>query len=151
MAEVRPGHATGEFDRLEHRATVLLVDDDSAVRSAVNDFLDEEGFAIVSATNGSEALNILQAGLRPNVILLDVLMPVMDGWDFRATQLANPLLRDIPVIVMSASGFGHGTICHQLNATDVLAKPLELGLLLETLRRVCGLENPGQSSSNSSA
>jgi CheY-like chemotaxis protein len=80
-------------------------------------------------------------------ILLDILMPVMDGWDFRAAQLADPGLREIPVIVMSASGFGRDTIRTQLKTFDVVPKPLELDAFLKTVRQACGLEDDEPSSS----
>jgi len=119
-------------------ATVLLVDDDQAILDGVGEFLGEEGFKVVAADNGAAALAHLRAGLRADVILLDVMMPVMDGWDFRASQLADPALREIPVIVISASGFARETIGTQLKAYEVLAKPLELGHFLKTVRDVCG-------------
>ena len=103
MAESRSKHATAEIDRPEVPASILLVDDDPDIRSAVKEFLHHEGFTVVPAPNGADALNTLRTGFRPNVIVLDIMMPVMDGWDFRAAQLADPSLRDIPVIVISAS------------------------------------------------
>ena len=128
-------------------ATVLLVDDDPAIRSAVKDFLHDEGYTVVSATNGADALNVLRTGLRADVILLDIMMPEMDGWDFRATQLADPALRDIPVVVISASGFAPDTIRKQLKAYEVLGKPLQLGHFLQTLKAACGLVDSEPSAS----
>ena len=128
-------------------ATVLLVDDDQAIIDGVGEFLGEEGFKVVAAGNGAEALGCLRAGLRADVILLDVMMPVMDGWDFRAAQLADPALREIPVIVISASGFARETIGRQLKAYEVLAKPLELGHFLKAVRDVCGRGDSDQGSS----
>lgn len=149
MTEARTPRTTVELGPPEVPARVLLVDDDPAIVSAVSDFLQEEGFKVVSATNGAEALSCLRAGLRADVILLDVVMPVMDGWDFRASQLADPALRDIPIVVISASGFARDTLRRQLKAHDVLPKPLELGQFLQTLKDVCGVDDPEQSSSNS--
>jgi len=90
MAESRSKHATAEIDRPEVPASILLVDDDPDIRSAVKEFLHHEGFTVVPAPNGADALNTLRTGFRPNVIVLDIMMPVMDGWDFRAAQLADP-------------------------------------------------------------
>jgi CheY-like chemotaxis protein len=143
------GRATPGTVELGPLGTVLLVDDDPAILDAVSDFLSEEGFRVVVAPNGMDALRQLRAGLRPDVILLDVMMPVMDGWDFRALQLADPALRDIPVVVISASCFSLETIRHQLRTRDVFPKPIELGHFLQALRDACGLEKSEPSSSNS--
>jgi CheY-like chemotaxis protein len=74
------------------------------------------------------------------------MMPVMDGWDFRAAQLRDPALSDIPVVVISASGFGRDTIRQQLRAYEVFSKPLEVRQFLRTVRQACGLERSGSSS-----
>jgi len=118
-------------------AKVLLVDDDFAILDGVSDFLESEGFSVVPASNGLEALNRLRSGLRVDAIVLDVMMPMMDGWDFRAEQLADPSLRDTPVVVISASGFTRRTLQQQFKAYDVLLKPLELGGFLRALRGAC--------------
>ena len=148
MAESRSKHATAEFDRPEVPASVLLVDDDPDIRSAVKEFLHHEGFTVVPAPNGADALNTLRTGFRPNVIVLDIMMPVMDGWDFRAAQLADPSLRDIPVIVISASGFGRDTLRSQLNTFDVVSKPIELDDFLKAVRQACGFDDVDPSSSS---
>jgi len=118
-------------------AKVLLIDDDFAILDGVSDFLESEGFSVVPASNGLEALNRLRSGLRVDAIVLDVMMPMMDGWDFRAEQLADPSLRDTPVVVISACGFTRRTLQQQFKAYDVLLKPLELGGFLRALRRAC--------------
>jgi CheY-like chemotaxis protein len=148
MAESRSRHATAEIDRPEVPASVLLVDDDADVRNAVKEFLHDEGFTVVSAMNGADALNTLRTGFRPNVIVLDIMMPVMDGWDFRAAQLADTALREIPVIVISASGFGRDTIRSQLNTFEVVSKPIELDDFLKAVRQACGFEEAERSSSS---
>ena len=75
------------------------------------------------------------------------MMPVMDGWDFRTAQLADPVLQDIPVVAITASGFARSTIGAQLKVYDVFAKPLELRRFLETLKELCGLCDSGENSS----
>src|SRR5437763_11475852 len=97
--------STAELPPPEAGGRVLLVDDDFAIIDGVSEFLESEGFSVVSASNGIDALNQLRSGVRVDAIILDVMMPMMDGWDFHAEQLANPALRDIPVVVISASGF----------------------------------------------
>ena len=127
---------------------VLLVDDDFAILDGVSDFLESEGFSVVSASNGIDALNQLRSGLRVDVIVLDVMMPMMDGWDFRAEQLADPSLRDTPVVVISACGFARDTLHQQFKAYEVLSKPLELVGFLRALRDACGGSDPGSTSSS---
>jgi CheY-like chemotaxis protein len=147
MAETRGPRTTLEIEPPAAAATVLIVDDDQAILDSVGEFLRADGFVVVTAANGAEALAHLRAGLGADVILLDVMMPVMDGWDFRTEQLADPAIKDIPVVAISASGFARSTIGAQLKAYDVFAKPLELSRFVETVREVCGLRDSGQGSS----
>jgi CheY-like chemotaxis protein len=147
MTENRVTRSALEIQPPADPATVLIVDDDRAILDGIGEFLRGEGFSVVTTGNGAEALARLRDGLRADVILLDVLMPVMDGWDFRAEQLADPRLRDVPVVVISASGFARETLGEQLKTHDVFAKPLDLGRFLATLRAVCGGDDSGQSSS----
>jgi len=116
---------------------VLLVDDDFGILDGLSDFLESEGFSVVPASNGIDALSHLRTGLHVDVIVLDVMMPMMDGWDFRAEQLADPSLRDIPVVVISASGYTRDTLQRQFYARDVLPKPLELEAFLRALNGIC--------------
>jgi CheY-like chemotaxis protein len=139
---------TVELSPGESVAKVLLVDDDFAIIDGVSDFLESEGFAVATASNGIDALNQLRSGLRVDVIVLDVMMPVMDGWDFRAEQLADPSLRDTPVVVISASGFSRDTLQRQLYASDVLPKPLDLDGFLRALNTVCGGSASGSTPSS---
>jgi len=127
---------------------VLLVDDDFGILDGLSDFLENEGFAVVPASNGIDALNQLRSGLRVGVIVLDVMMPMMDGWDFRAEQLADPSLRDIPVVVISASGFAQDNLQRQFYAREVLSKPLELDRFLQALKGICGSSDAGARSSS---
>ena len=115
----------------------MFIDDDFVILDGVSDFLESEGFSVVPASNGLEALNRLRSGLRVDAIVLDVMMPMMDGWDFRAEQLADPALRDTPVVVISASGFTRRTLQQQFKAYEVLLKPLELAGFLRALRGAC--------------
>ncbi len=81
---------------------VLLLEDNPDTNEALVGFLTLAGFDVVPAYDGAEALALLRDGLRPDVIVFDLAMPVMDGYTFRATQLADPALADIPAIVFSA-------------------------------------------------
>ncbi len=114
--------------------TVLVVDDDQDIRDALCELLREEGYRAVSVGNGEEALLYLSSRERPCVILLDLMMPIMDGWEFRRRQQNDPDLAKIPVVVITAAGsFGASSIA----AERVLAKPLQLEQILEALRQYC--------------
>ena len=148
MTKSRATRATVELPPPGAAARVLLVDDDFGILDGVADLLEGEGFAVVSASNGIDALNHLRSGLRVNLIVLDVMMPMMDGWDFRAEQLGDPSFRDIPVVVISACGFTRDTLQHQFKAYDVLAKPLDLECFSRVLKSVCGGGNTGSAASS---
>lgn len=84
--------------------TVLLVDDDYDIRTVLSEVLEQEGFVVGVATNGQEAIAYLENNPGPSLILLDLMMPVMNGFEFRDFQMANTAWAKIPVIVMSADG-----------------------------------------------
>ena len=117
--------------------TLLVVDDDANIARALSNLLEDEGYRVVAAENGKRGLELVEAGLRPNAIILDLMMPVMDGWDFRAEQLKDPAIRETPVIVLTATGFSRRTIREQFGGVEYLAKPPSTDHLLDTLRRVC--------------
>lgn len=150
MTERGPFRSPTELPPPVAPAKVLLIDDDFAIIDAVSELLEGEGFSVVAATNGIDALNQLRSGLRFEVIVLDVMMPTMDGWDFRAEQLADPSLRNIPVVIISASGFSRETLQRQFYAYDVLPKPLDVDGFLGALRAVCGGSGAGSTSSSTS-
>ena len=87
----------------DRRPTVLLVNDDPDASEALGCLLEYEGYRVESAEDGREALQKLRAGLEPSIILLDLIMPVMDGYQFRAEQLKDRDLAGIPIIVYSAA------------------------------------------------
>ena len=82
---------------------VLIVDDDAEVAEEIATFLSDQGFVTEVAPNGGQAIARLREGMRPDLILLDLMMPIMDGWEFRAFQRADPNLAQVPVIAMSAN------------------------------------------------
>lgn len=115
----------------------MIVDDDNDVRSALAELLEEEGFSVVGAPNGLEALARLRAGMvHPAVILLDLMMPGMDGWDFRSEQMRDPELANVPVVVVSASGFSPESIRTQFRPAAYVEKPIERTALLDVIRAV---------------
>src|SRR5258708_307681 len=82
--------------------TILIVEDDISICTVITEILQDEGYLVASVENGAEALAYLQQHIHPQLILLDLNMPVMTGWDFRAQQQCDPRLAEIPVIIMSA-------------------------------------------------
>ncbi|HEY6098255.1 MAG TPA: response regulator [Anaeromyxobacter sp.] len=114
---------------------ILLVDDDPDLRRSLAEVLEDEGFEVSCATNGEEALDAL-AGDAPNAILLDLTMPIMDGWTFRERQRHDPRLAHIPTVVISAAYFDARAV-EGLEADAFLAKPFEIARLTETLQRLC--------------
>ena len=112
---------------------ILLVEDDADIQEAMYELLVEEGFQVRAANNGAEALQRLSDdSFRPELILLDLMMPVMDGRTFRDKQLANPLYCTIPVVVISADRNAKEKSV-QMQAAGFLAKPVNLEDLLSTL------------------
>src|SRR5262245_22499124 len=81
---------------------ILIVDDDSDLRETIREVLDDEGYETAAAGNGAEALAWLREAPLPALILLDLMMPLMDGWRFREEQLKDDRIAAIPVIVMTA-------------------------------------------------
>lgn len=115
--------------------TVLVVDDDPDIREMLTMILAAEGYSAIPAANGQEALARL-AEETPCLILLDLMMPEMDGWAFRATQAEGPT-RSIPLVVLSG-GVDVEERARELGADRFLRKPVELQGLLEVVRRYCG-------------
>ncbi len=110
---------------------IVVVDDDIDVREALGEVLAEEGFPTRLFESGRAALDYLRDGDSPSLILLDLMMPGMSGWQFREEQLKDERLRDIPVVVITASRFGGNSI----QAREVLFKPVALGELVEAVHR----------------
>jgi chemosensory pili system protein ChpA (sensor histidine kinase/response regulator) len=114
---------------------VLIVEDDEAVREGLRELLESEDFGVVLVSEGREALRLLHAGLEPAVILLDLMMPGMDGWDFRHIQRRDPTLKEIPVVVITATGIPAASGRAQLGDVQMLSKPLEPSVILRAIAR----------------
>lgn len=117
-------------------STVLVVDDDDAIRETLRDLLQEEGYNVLVASNGREALDTLEhATENPAVVLLDLMMPVMTGWEvLEELSRSEPLAR-IPVVIVSA-------MCAP-GAAAFLPKPVRMSNLLEVVARYCASPQEG--------
>lgn len=117
---------------------VLIVDDEEALLDALGRLLDSEGYEVETARNGKEALEKLATMAPPGLILLDLKMPVMDGWQFLAARAAeSPTLR-VPIVLLSGLGF----IPNAPGVADFLSKPINPSRLLACVQRFCG--EPGR-------
>jgi CheY-like chemotaxis protein len=112
---------------------IVVVDDDTDLRETLGELLAEEGYAPRCFENGRAALEWLRGDATdPRLILLDLMMPEMNGWQFREAQRSDPRLKEIPVIVMTAS---RTLDERQIDASEVLFKPIGLEELLRAVER----------------
>lgn len=114
--------------------TVLIIEDDVDTREMLEKFLELEGYQVVTAANGRQALDRLAEGASAAVIVLDLMMPVMDGWQFRRKQIEDARLAKIPTIVVSAAGRERMTY---ISADAYLAKPIDMDELLSRVSEFC--------------
>jgi CheY-like chemotaxis protein len=113
---------------------ILVVEDDTSIRELLVELLESEGYSVSSAVNGLEGLKILQAQTNPDLILIDLMMPVMDGYSFRSEQLKNSKWAAIPTVVMSAEANAKEKM-KNFNITAFLSKPVELDTILKTVAK----------------
>jgi CheY-like chemotaxis protein len=109
---------------------ILIVEDDTDLRDVMTVMLELNGHEVIGAADGVEALALLRLGLRPCLIVFDLMMPNKPGWEFRAEQLADPELAGIPAVAISAAVQGRG-LQRALQVDTFLAKPLDVDRLLE--------------------
>jgi CheY-like chemotaxis protein len=114
---------------------ILVVEDDEDAREALVALLQMRGYHAVPAGNGREALEYLQRAPTPDLIILDLWMPIMNGWQFREEQIKDPRLAEVPVIVVTA--LSDRT---DVNANEVIIKPVDVDRLLSTVNHYCGRE-----------
>jgi CheY-like chemotaxis protein len=114
--------------RTAHRPSVLVVDDDDAIREVLAEVLRDEGYRVAAAGNGEQALRELREHGNPDLMLLDLMMPVMSGWELLEILQGNTDLSHIPVVIVSA--MSAPGVCEHL------AKPIDLERLLATVSRL---------------
>ncbi|HEY3267919.1 MAG TPA: response regulator [Armatimonadota bacterium] len=116
--------------------TVLLVEDESDVRETLADILKWEGYGVFEAANGRDALATLRGAAKPCLIILDLMMPVMNGWEFSRRKAADPEFADVPMVIVSGvTGLEPEAV--KLGAKAVIAKPVDLPSLLRTVGDYC--------------
>jgi CheY-like chemotaxis protein len=120
---------------------VLVVEDEAAAREVIVETLTDDGFQAVGAVDGADAIRVLSSGEPPSVILLDLMMPGMDGWQFHEWLRAQPGLRAVPVVLLSAARDIEEQ-ARKLEAAGWLAKPVSYESLRAAVERHCG---PGAS------
>lgn len=124
-------------DIAQDKQTILVVDDQGDARMLVANLLDNNGYQHEEAGNGQEALGKLQSGLRPDLILLDIIMPEMDGYGFLDAISLDSEIKEIPVVMLTALGQpGDVVKALKLGAADYCTKPIEPNDMLGTIKRV---------------
>ncbi len=119
-----------------HRCrTILIVEDDAAIRTALQLALEMEGYAVKIASNGKEALEMLPRIDTPCLILLDLMMPIMNGWEFAKALRQDMVLAPIPVAIVTA--FSEEAADFE-GAQALIKKPVDLELLYQVVRKFCG-------------
>ncbi len=114
---------------------LLIIDDEEDIRFALSEILEDEGYRVSTAADGEDAIGQLREGVRPDLILLDLMMPRMDGRAFREAQQADPSLNEIPVLLFSAYSDVH-QIARELDAVGGLKKPVDINEMLDTIDRI---------------
>ncbi len=114
--------------------SVLFIEDDPALRETVTEVLEEEGYQVTSVPNGAEGLALLESSLQPGLILLDLMMPTMNGWEFFNQLQQHPQHAAIPVVVLSAvAEFQRRR--GKLDVAEILPKPIDISRLLAAVDR----------------
>jgi CheY-like chemotaxis protein len=121
--------AAGGRNEVDTSRFVLIVDDDPDLRDVTSFVIENEGMAVETVRNGEEALALLTAGRLPAVVLLDLMMPVMNGWEFLAAVANEPLFKGIPIVALTAE---HAEVP---GAMEVLSKPMDLKELIRVVER----------------
>lgn len=121
--------------------SLLVIDDDHDILLSLQDALEAEGYRVITAASGREALEYLRQGLRPDLILLDLMMPEVSGWAFLARQRGDASLASIPVVVISGQGLSAHQVA-QLGVAAYLPKPVDLDMLLDTVARFTSVSEP---------
>jgi CheY-like chemotaxis protein len=113
--------------------TILVVEDDQDIRETIETALEMEGYSVATAVNGQEALNYLRISAKPNLVLLDMMMPIMGGREFLDILLSDVVLAPIPVFILSAVANDKNT----QGAVGFIKKPADLDVILKMVEKYC--------------
>lgn len=115
--------------------TILIVEDDADIRETLQHLLEASGYRVAPASNGKVALDQIDTMGRPCLILLDLMMPVMDGWAFLSALEQNEALAEVPIVIVSAYT---DKVASLERAQQILKKPVDIHALMEVVRQHCG-------------
>jgi CheY-like chemotaxis protein len=118
--------------------TILLVEDNEIQREGAALVLRREGYTVHAAADGREALALVNGGVAPDLLLLDMTMPPPDGWRILALRKKNPALASVPVVILTGLGVAHEEWAASLGACALIRKPVETAELLAEVRRCLG-------------
>ena len=120
---------------------ILTVEDDDAIRESIGEVLSYAGHTVLAASNGQEAINILEtADVKPDLILLDLMMPVMDGWVFMEESIKNPSFLAIPIVIVSAVVSECRLNAHP-SVRGIIQKPIKLDQFLRLIQEISDSNN----------
>jgi CheY-like chemotaxis protein len=132
VADTENGHDQPVADP-ENGHDILIVEDEPALRSLLAELLTSRGYSVAMTENGEAAVNYLSSNRLPRLILLDLMMPVMNGWELRDSMLANPKWREIPVAILSALD----DVPRALKFVAYIGKPVDIGRLFAVVTEYC--------------
>ncbi len=121
----------------EREKTILVVEDDAIFGEGLAIILRREGYRVLLATDGREAFDRLHEGPVPDLLLLDMMLPVEDGWRLLERRRIDPVLVSVPVVIVTALGVSSAEWAQDLGACGLLRKPVEVPELLAEVRRCC--------------
>lgn len=124
---------------MEKKYTLLVVEDDHDLRAMTRELLADEGYLVVEARNGGEAVALLSGGLRPDLVVMDLCMPIMSGPEVLDWMRAQPTVRPIPVLVVSCKDRTLASLRHEVQGW--IAKPPSPSELLTAIARLCAVAN----------
>jgi CheY-like chemotaxis protein len=127
-------NTSGNDSAPETSGRVLIVEDDEAICDAFREALEMEGYRVITALNGREALERIQQHGLPDLIFLDMMMPIMNGWQFLEARAQDRSLAAVPVVIVSAAG----DKARADNTAGFIKKPADLDSILDLARQHCG-------------